>query len=197
MSTASTRPRVDVVERLYTEADLAVMPSELPSGPVVYELDNGRLINLVPPGDEHGAIEATLSAAFVTMGQQKHHGKVRTGEVGIVLWRNPDRIVGADIAFIANRSLPIRRSKEGYLESMPDIVVEILSRNDTAAYVKRKTADYLTAGVVQVWIADPVRREVVIHRKDVTPLTFGPDEILTSDDPIPGFEIPVVEIFAE
>ncbi|MCH7685276.1 MAG: hypothetical protein IH899_01105, partial [Planctomycetes bacterium] len=60
MLIADSRPPIDVVERPYTAADVAAMPAELPSGPVLYELDDGRLITMVPPGNEHGAVEANL-----------------------------------------------------------------------------------------------------------------------------------------
>lgn len=41
--------------RLLTVADLAALPSELPSGPVLYELDHGRLVIRALPGDVLGA----------------------------------------------------------------------------------------------------------------------------------------------
>ena len=118
------RAPVEVSERLYTAADLA----ELPSGPVLYELDNGRLVSIMPPGDEHGAIEYNIVAALKYEGERKGFGKARSGDVGIVLWRNPDRVVGADSVFIANASLPVRRSREGYLETIPELVVEVSAR---------------------------------------------------------------------
>src|SRR6185369_8982845 len=60
MTAIAPRPPVEVQERLYTAADLAELPSELPSGPVRYELDNGRLISMAPPGDEHGMVTSNL-----------------------------------------------------------------------------------------------------------------------------------------
>jgi Uma2 family endonuclease len=45
--------------KLFTIADLDLLPSELPSGPVRYELHHGRLITMPPPGDIHGAVRAT------------------------------------------------------------------------------------------------------------------------------------------
>src|SRR5262249_48861632 len=125
------RPPVEAGTRLFTAADLAELPSELPSGPVLWELDNGRLISMPPPRDLHGAAEGNLITALKVQGEQRGHGRARSGDVGIILWRNPDRVVGADAAFIANVSLPIRRSAEGYLETIPDLVVEVRSKNDT------------------------------------------------------------------
>src|SRR5216684_4341273 len=57
--------------RLFTVADLAVFPSDLPSGPVVYELDNGRLIVMPPPGDIHGAVETILAAELRNQGDKR------------------------------------------------------------------------------------------------------------------------------
>lgn len=196
MSIADSRPAVDVIERSYTAADVSAMPAELPSGPVLYELDNGRLITMAPPGNEHGAVEANLTTILHNAAAQRH-GKVRCGEVGILLWRNPDRVVGADVAFIASASLPIRESPEGYLETMPVIVVEVLSKNDTASYVNRKIADYLTSGVKQVWIAAPKTRTLTVHVSDLSPRTFTEAESLSLNEIIPDFALSIADVFAD
>jgi Uma2 family endonuclease len=196
MATAQTRPPIEVFERLYTAADVAAMPSDLPSGPARYELDNGRLITMVPPGDLHASVEANLTSLLhqAAAGRQ---GKVRCGEGGIVLWRNPDRVVGADVVFIANRSLPIRRSPEGYLETIPDLVVEVLSKRDTKAYVARKIEDYLHAGVKQVWIADPKKQTITVHVSGKKPRVFTTQDVLEVNELIPDFALKVADVFAE
>ncbi len=107
------------VPRLFTVADVAVLPSDLPSGPVCYELHHGRLITMPPPGDQHGAVESNVGAALKVQGEWRGLGKARSGDVGIILARGPDHLLGADAVFVANRSLPIRRSREGYLETIP------------------------------------------------------------------------------
>src|SRR5690242_4364757 len=104
---------------LFTVADLAAMPSDLPSGPVLYELDHGRLVTMTPPGDIHAAIELKIAAQLYLLGELPGHGKGRVGEVAIIMSRNPDHVRAADAAFITNKSLPVRRSPEGYLETIP------------------------------------------------------------------------------
>ena len=197
VSANALRPPVDYVPRLFTVADLAVLPSELPSGPVLYELDNGRLITMPPPGDIHGAVEGNLITALKTQGEFRGLGKARCGEVSIILWRNPDRVVGADVAFIANSSLPIRRSPEGYLETIPDLVVEVRSKNDTLPALQRKTDDYLAAGVRVVWVVDPEARTITAHRRDAEPRVYREDETLTVEDIIPGFQLLVRDALQE
>lgn len=181
--------------RLLTVADLAAMPSELPSGTVLYELDNGRLIIMPPPGDIHGAIESNLTTELKIQGERRGHGKVRSGEVGVVLWRDPDRVVGADAVFIANKSLPIRRSAQGYLETIPDLVVEVRSKNDTGTEIADKVGDYLKAGVQVVWVADPQARTVSVHRRDREPQVLSENDTLTVEDIIPGFQMRVADAF--
>lgn len=185
------RPQARVRRRLLTAADLAELPSELPSGTVRYELDDGRLVVMAPPGDEHGAVELAIAAALRVQGQDRGHGKARCGEVGIVLRRNPDRVVGADAVFIASGSLPLRLSPEGYLETIPDLVVEVVSKGDTQPRLRRKVAEYLAAGVRMVWVADPGRRWVTVHRPGREPEVLGEDQELTAEEIIPGFRLSV------
>jgi Uma2 family endonuclease len=180
----------DYVPRLFTAADLAAMPSELPSGTVLYELHHGRLITMPPPGFEHAAVGLKVGAALLNLGEERGHGKA-TGDVGIILRRNPDHVYGADAAFIANHRLPARIAPEGYLETIPDLVVEVRSKNDTLAALARKAAEYLEAGGVVVWVADPINCNVVEHRQGAEPRTYGEDDTLTLEDIIPGFELPV------
>ena len=183
--------------KLLTTADLAVLPSELPSGTVRYELHHGVLVTMPPPGDIHGAVESNLSYHLKGQGELRGHGKARSGDVGIVLARNPDHVNGADAVFITNARLPIRRTPEGYLETIPELIVEVRSKNDTLAALERKAQDYLQAGAVVVWVVDPINRNVVEYRQGVTSRTYAEDDTLTVPDLIPGFALLVREALQE
>jgi Uma2 family endonuclease len=178
-----------------TAADLAALPSELPSGTVRYELDNGRLVIMAPPGDLHGAVELNIGTELKVQGQRRGLGKARSGDVGVVLRRDPDRVVGADAVFVATGSLPIRRSPEGYLETIPDLVVEVRSPNDTGPEVLDKVREYLEAGVKVVWVADPAVQTITAHRRDQEPQVFHAADTLAVEDIIPGFRALVEDLF--
>jgi Uma2 family endonuclease len=152
---------------------------------------------MAPPGDLHGAVELSIAAQLKSQGDLRGFGKARSGAVGIILWRNPDRVVGADAVFIANASLPIRRSPEGYLETVPDLVVEVVSKNDARPYVSQKVSDYLSAGVKVVWVADPPSRTVTEYRPSAELVTYHAEDVLTLEDLIPGFQMQVAEAFEE
>jgi Uma2 family endonuclease len=181
----------DYVPRLFTVADLAELPSELPSGPVLYELHHGRLITMPPPGDIHGAVQTKITSALYVQGELKGVGKARSVDVGIVLAQNPDHVFGADAVFITNASLPIRRSPQGYLLTIPELVAEIRSKNDTRAALERKGADYLAAGTKVYWMLDPIQRTVTEYRPGAEPRTYTEDDTLTVEDVIPGFSLSV------
>jgi Uma2 family endonuclease len=114
-------------------------------------------------------------------------------EVGIVLWRGPDRVVAADAAFVCAASLPVKETAEGYLETIPDLVVEIRSKNDTPDALDRKADDYLRAGVRLVWIVDDDAK-CVTARDHASAKTFGAGDTLTAGEIIPGFQVAVDEI---
>jgi Uma2 family endonuclease len=184
-----------LIPRLLTVADLACLPSDLPSGPVHYELDDGRLVIMPPPGDLHGAVECNIAADLKIQGERRGHGKARSGEVAIILRRNPDRVVGADAAFITNASLPLRRSREGYLETIPELISEVRSKNDTQPEIDKKVEDYLRAGVKVVWVADPATQTVTEYRPGLPPRVYTIADTLTVDDIIPGFRMTVQQVF--
>jgi Uma2 family endonuclease len=197
MTTAATLPPPNPT-RLYTIADLDTLPRTSPQGPVDYELDNGRLVTVAPPGNHHAAILTKLVAALYLQGETRGLGKARV-EVGIVLWRRPagDRLVGADAAFVASARLPLRESREDYLETIPDLVVEVRSKNDSDDELEQKVRDYLTVGVRCVWVVDPGQRWIAAHRPGQPPRVFTESEDVTIDDIIPGFRLAVADALAD
>ncbi len=149
---------------------------------------------MAPPGGIHGSGQVRIGTELVIQGERRKLGKA-FGEVGIILRRNPDRLVGADAAFIAARQLPHRLSPEGYLETLPDLAVEIRRKNDTWAEIRDKTAEYLAAGVLVVWVLDPPRRTVTEFRTAQAEREWLPTDTLTIPDIIPGFQVLVGDLF--
>jgi Uma2 family endonuclease len=182
--------------RLFTAADLAAMPEQLPSGPVSFELHHGRLVPMSPPGAVHGNLQNRIGGALLVQGEEKGHGKSYT-EVGIVLARNPDDVRGADAAFVMKKSLPARESPEGFLEAIPELIVEIKSKNDTAAEIAEKVVDYLNAGAKLVWVLEPAKEAVVEHRPNSQPKTWQKSDSIFCDDIIPGFRLMLAELYRD
>jgi Uma2 family endonuclease len=199
MSTTTLPPRSHTTPEsgpVLTAADLARLPRTLVTTDVDYELHDGRLVIMAPPGDLHADQQARFAAYLFLRGQQHGHGAAR-GEVGILLRRNPDHLVGADAAFLSSEQLPPQISPEGYLLTVPSLIVEIRSKSNTQDELDTKVRDYLAAGAVLVWVADPESRTVIAHRPDQPPLVFTATDSLTADGVIPGFAVPVAELLPE
>lgn len=146
-----------------------------------------------PPGYRHARASNWFAAALHAHGELAGHGEA-CDEVGVLLRRNPDHLIGPDAAFIVSASLPPRVSPEGYLLTVPELVVEVRSKNDSLPEIEVKVRDYLAAGVVLVWVADPAARTVTAHRPDLPPVISGAGDALTADPVIPGFRVPVADL---
>ena len=159
------------------------------------ELIEGEIINMPPTGDQHGNVESNFDVALKQFVQLHKLGYVRVGEVGIITRRNPDYVRGADVAFISTERYAQRKSS-GYLDVAPDLVVEVMSPNDRWSEVMKKMGEYFAIGVRLVWLADPETESVYAYRSLTDVRRFAKGDNLPGDSILPGFSVPVAEIFA-
>lgn len=108
--------------------------------------------------------------------------------------RNPDEALVPDMAFIRAERLPPRDAWHRVAETPPELVLEVVSPNDTAPEVAEKVAYYLAHGVPLVWVAHPRRREITVHRPGST-RTLAVGEVLDGEEILPGFVVPVRDLF--
>jgi Uma2 family endonuclease len=160
------------------------------------ELVKGELRTMAPAGFDHGAVIMNLSIRLAQHVKAKRLGIVVGAETGFLLARNPDTVRGADIAFVSTARLPQGERPQGYFPGPPDLAVEVISPGDTNAQVEDKVDDYLKAGARLVWVVNPRRRTVTIHRPQTPPAMLGETETLADDDVVPQFRCSVAEIFA-
>jgi len=81
---------------------------------------------------------------------------------------------------------------------VPDLVVEVLSVSNTPGEMARKRREYFEATVRLVWEVDPRARTVAVYVRDGEPLmVFTEDQPLDGRDVLPGFTLPLRDLFAE
>jgi Uma2 family endonuclease len=160
------------------------------------ELIDGRIVRMSPANYRHGGIELRIAAALHSFVHPRGLGRVLTGDVGVYTRRDPDRVRGADVLFITHETLA-RHPGTAFLKVAPELIVEVLSPEDRAMDTTQKLREYFAIGVRLVWVVDPAARVVFTHRSvtDVRELKEG--DPLTGGDLLPGFEVPVAEIFEE
>ena len=87
--------------------------------------------------------------------------------------------------------------KEPVPALVPDLAVEVLSEGNTDAEMERKLKDYFRAGVSLVWFVDCDQRTVAIYTSPADPVVLDASATLTGGEVLPGFELPLAELFAQ
>lgn len=161
------------------------------------ELIEGRIVYMSPTGFPHGRYEIKFGLHLENYALKTKSGKVMVGEVGIYVRRDPDTVRAADVVYISNDQLAKQAKKEGFLEVAPEIVVEILSPDDRWQDVTQKMREYFGVGVRLIWVADPAHKIIYSYRSMTTVKEFAEADMLTAEDVLPDFAVPVSTFFEE
>lgn len=103
-----------------------------------------------------------------------------------------------DVSFISRGRLPGGKvPRDPIADLVPDLAVEVVSKSNTTEEMQQKLEDYLTAGVRLVWYVYPLTRSVRVYTAIDQETTVGEGESLAGGDVLPGFTLPVSQIFAE
>src|SRR5262245_31444210 len=137
-----------------------------------YELVKGELVVMAPPGGEHGTIQVNFAVPFGQHVRANRLGVVCV-EAGFQIASDPDPVLVPDVAFVRGDRMPNDGVPKSYWKLAPDLVVEVISPNDTYAEVEEKVEQWLDAGTLMVIVANPLNRTLKIYssRTEVTVLT--------------------------
>ena len=158
-----------------------------------YELDAGRVVRMSPVGWQHGVIVVRLLGLFDAHVRPRRLGAVVT-EVGFKLRSSPDTVRAPDISFVRKERLP-RETLRGFWSGAPDLVMEVLSPDETSSDVEAKVAEYLDAGVSAVVVLDPDAATATVHRRSGQRHIARQGDELDLDDVVSGFRCPLDELF--
>jgi Uma2 family endonuclease len=165
-------------------------------GPGRCELLRGELIMMSPTGSEHGYLVVNVTAPLATFVKKNSLGKVFGAETGFQIGLNPDTVRAPDVAFVRSERIGVKLGK-GFFQGAPDLAVEVVSPSDRAGDLLAKVQDWLDAGCRAVWVVDPGTRTVSIHRGDQPAVTLGEADLLDGGEIVPGFSLPIAEVFGE
>jgi len=158
------------------------------------ELIKGEIIYLMPTGLLHGIIEFAIAAILRNFVQLHQLGYVFGGETGIYITREPDTVRGVDAAYISHERFAQIKSTS-YLDVAPELVVEVMSPDDSWTEINDKIEEYFAIGVVLIWIVNPKRKLVHVYRSPTTLEILRAHDTLTGDEVLPGFAVPLTELF--
>jgi Uma2 family endonuclease len=127
-----------------------------------------------------------------------------THDLGIVLGEAgtlkvlPDQVRIPDVCFISWDHFPNRELPPEPIPALaPDLAIEVLSASNTAGEMQRKLRDYFAAGVKLVWYIEPHTRSAKSYTAEDRFVAVDENHSLTGGDVLPGFELPLTELFAK
>lgn len=103
-----------------------------------------------------------------------------------------------DVAFVARNRFPGGRLPNEPIPSLvPDLAVEVLSKNNSRVEMDRKLRESSEAGGRLVWMVDPTSRTVRVHTGPTAEhsLLLSETETLDGGEVVPGFSLTVAELF--
>jgi len=166
----------------------------LPDDDQRHELARGHLVSSPPPGARHGEIAANVVYELKTYMRGKRTGVVFTCDTGYILDSNPDTVRAPDVSVLSVERYAAVADQTRLIPGPPDLAVEVLSPRDHERHWRAKVADYLAFGTAMVWVCDPPERTVQVFRGDHS-LTLRAEDVLTAPDVLPGFRLPLAELF--
>jgi Uma2 family endonuclease len=100
-----------------------------------------------------------------------------------------------DIAFIEKERVPPESAWDGLCPVPPDLAIEVLTFVDYPERVAREVHAYIAGGVRLLWVAHPKGRIVAVHAPRRPRRLLRQDDVLDGEDVLPGFRMPVDELF--
>ena len=181
-----------VTTRLSTVEDLARMTSDEAER---HELYAGVLREVEVMGGRHGEIGFELIGPLYLYLRTNPFGRVYTEATHFIILRDPDVVLMPDVAFVRADRLPPVEEREGFMPLAPDLAVEVLSPSNRAREMAEKVELYQRGGVRLVWVVQPRRRAVTVYPLGSDPRTLHETDSLDGGDVLPGFRLPVADLF--
>ncbi|SFH15025.1 prevent-host-death family protein [Desulfotomaculum arcticum] len=127
-----------------------------------YEYIDGEIYLLASPKTAHQIALTELFGVFYNWFQGKECTPL-VAPYDITLKRNPENInvVQPDIMVICD--LEEKLDENDYYQGVPALVVEILSEGTRRKDLIKKLDLYMSCGVREYWIANPINREVTVY----------------------------------
>ncbi|MEN9207897.1 MAG: Uma2 family endonuclease [Gloeomargarita sp. GMQP_bins_120] len=174
----------------------------LPEGDATYELVEGQAVPKDPPMSPkrfHARVQPVLWQLlenWCTAPDCPKPGAAYT-EWAVVLHRQGETWIPVpDILYISDQRLPVAPMTDEPCRAIPELVVEVLSPNQTFGDMAQKAVDYLQAGVDRVWVVDPTAKTITVFYPDRPPHTVRGSQPL-QDERLPGLTVIPQELFAQ
>jgi Uma2 family endonuclease len=188
---------MSTMTRLVIADELLVMPHRDERGSDFrLELIRGEVTKKALFSPLHGILCAEIATIIGTFVEANGLGTVFGTGTGFLVERNPDTVLGIDVAFVSYEKLKGIENLDNFLPFAPDLAVEVLSPSNTAREIDEKVALYFAAGSRAVWVFNPKQRTAAVYASPSEARILGEQDTLDGGDVLPGFQLDLSKLFA-
>lgn len=192
-----TATQVMETVKLVTADEYEQMESQFKNSDVRMDLIDGRLVEVTSlAGGEHGIVTMDFSYEIMSFVRQHNLGKCFAAETRFVIALNPDTSIAPDFAFMRADRVPNPMPKN-YWRLVPDLVLEVRLPGDNTSKSQAKMNRWIRAGVRLGWELNPTTQILTVYRPGEAPQQLGVNDILTGEDVLPGFTLPLRRLFPD
>lgn len=164
------------------------------------EIVNGEIVPMSPTGDLPSRAAGSIYISLRQYERRAPAGLAYADNTGFIVSLPHRQSFSPDAAFYVGP-----RTGGKFLEGAPIFAVEVRSEGDygpkglTQRELAAKRSDYFAAGTQVVWDVDVLRDEIVrVYRqnKPDNPTIYHRGEIAEAEPAVPGWKMPVNDLFA-
>lgn len=158
------------------------------------ELIDGTLVEK-PVGSDEAWMAGVIITALNTFVRPRKLGLVYPADA--LMRMSNGRVRLPDVSFVSgDRLAKMPKPRPPIYNLSPDLVVEVLSASNTRREIDQKLKEAFASGTKLAWIVDPPTRTVAVHVVAESPARTSTESgTLDGGDVLPGFTLPVREIF--
>jgi Uma2 family endonuclease len=167
-------------------------------GDILYEVVDNEIRELPPMGASEVGLASYLHEILGPF--------ARRSSLGLAYVEMLFRIGGPrklqrrpDVSYVSFERWPKGKPVPGTnaWEVVPDLAVEIISPTNGANEIIEKVEDYFICGVRRVWVVYPFVSKVYDYASPTSVTILTRDQTLPGGEVLPGFELPLAELFGE
>lgn len=159
------------------------------------ELVKGVLSMMSPAGSEHGWIAGNIYHYLSVHVRKNKIGRVYAAETGFLISRDPDTVRAPDACFVSHERLATVEPSKAYLALAPDLVVEVVSPNDSSSDVESKAQLWLESGSQLVLVADPATQTIRVYENKSRIRVYRAGEQIKTGDVCQNWTLAVDDVF--
>lgn len=158
-----------------------------------FELIDGAIMEKAMPTDEHAFIVGLIIIALGNYAQTHNLG-LPGPERRFVFPDDTQSARQPDVSQILDPDMPL--VTQGPTRVIPDVIVEVMSPDDSIDDLRDKARFYIAKGVRLVWLVFPRQKIVEVYRPNQPSDMLTVNDTLENADVLPGFALPAVKLFA-